>query len=201
MHIAPLYKVLNRLEVPRLAHTENQMTDPDFEVRVAFDVAGSLLGTAAAFDLVGIAPNLRAPVIQHLHFMRNPLGVAEAMPHIGVFRGNLQCHLLATTADQNGNLAQRLRDINLPAMFDDLQRFFQCGQATARCAKIIAVFAIIALKPARANTQDQPSIIRITMYFFRGPFLTRRYRRKYRESHFLYLQTGSSNLFFVAPAA
>src|SRR5581483_927026 len=155
---APFHEVLNCFEIPGLVHAKNQVAHASLEESVALCIAGVLLGAAAALDLVGIAPNLRAPVVQDLHLVGKLFRAAEAMPHIGVLRGEFEGDLLAPTADENGNFAQWFGNVDLPTVLDDLQRPAQSGQARAHRAKVVAVLAVIALEPARANPQDQAAI-------------------------------------------
>src|SRR5579859_7483281 len=112
--IAPLHKLFYSLKVPLLAHTYNQVGRSGFDISGACFVAVSLLGAATAFDLA-------APVIQHLHFVANHLRIAEAMPHIGVLGRDFQRDLLATAADQNRNLPYWPRNIDFPAVLNNLQ--------------------------------------------------------------------------------
>ena len=60
------------------------------------------VGPTTALDRLWIAPDLLAPVVQHLHFVSDGVRVAEAMPHVGVLRGDTQRILLAAATMRIG---------------------------------------------------------------------------------------------------
>src|SRR5690242_3807816 len=96
------------------------MGGPDLDVGIQVFLRGARPYLNRMLDLIGIAPDLLAPLPQHLRLTRVRLRIAEAVPDIGILRDEAQRLPLATAANQDWNrIAHRRRHINRPALFDD----------------------------------------------------------------------------------
>ena len=89
--IAPLDEFFDGREVPGFtgagADAEDEVGDACFDETVAGSVVVFGFGSAAAFNFVGITPDLFTPVVKYLHFVGNGFVIAEAVPHVGILSG------------------------------------------------------------------------------------------------------------------
>ena len=89
-------------------------------------------------DLLRIAANLHAPIIENVRFAFHGFDIAEGMPGVGMLGGDAQSHLLAGAADQNGDPAQRQRIEFRPAFFDSFNVALELFESARHGAELVA---------------------------------------------------------------
>src|SRR5690606_16478288 len=155
--VAPGDPLLDQAEVVvRAAHADREQARPRRD-----EVVGDLLrrpGHAdGAFDLTRVAADVGAVTVEDLRLAPEHLDVAEAVPDGGVLGGVAQRLALPAAADQHGDVAGGGGVEPGPAGPDAGERLREVGQPAAGGAELVAVLVVVALEPARADAEDEPS--------------------------------------------
>src|SRR5207302_2416761 len=110
-------------------------------------------------DLPRVPANLLAPVVEDLVLWHPGLERRKRVPHVGVLGGQLQRHLLAGAADEDGDLAVSVRLAKLAKpLLDPGQRVAKLPQAIGRVPELDPVLLVVAGEPAGADAQDGPTV-------------------------------------------
>ncbi len=108
-------------------------------------------------DLAGVAPDLAAALVEDATLGGVGVGAQDAVPELGVLRGQAQRHLLAAAADQDRDRVAHWRGhVGPPVRQDRFQAVPEGAQAVGGRTELVAELAVVALGPAGADAEDQP---------------------------------------------
>jgi hypothetical protein len=120
------------------------------------EIAVGSLHPHCALDFAWLSADFSAPLVDHPVLVPNGLGVAVAVPHVGVAGDQAQGAALALAADQNRQPAQRRRNQLFEPTLDPRQRLGKAIEPLTGSAHRVAVLGLVLVHPTRADTEDRP---------------------------------------------
>src|SRR6185437_8222794 len=111
----------------------------------------------AALDGGRIPADLLAPLVEYPRLLREGRHRPEAIPDIGVLRGDAERHSFSLATDHQRQRSQRRRiELGKPRLDPENARL-QRGRPRVRSAEVESVLLIVAIRPAGTVAEHDPA--------------------------------------------